>query len=489
MMKKLLAGAAMLLVLAACQKDPAPELSLSAPSLTFEAAGGTQTFQISSNTEWQISKVAQADWVTVSPASGKGDATITVEVKSYDEAAGRSAQLLIEAEGLVQNLAIVQVRPAVPSDPSVLEYKVQALAQDLTVDVPAGYAYKVTIPTEASFVTVKEKGKTSVTLHFEVNGTAEYRNADILIQTSDDKTLETIKVSQSWRNVEPGELLIEELFFASNLLEDGKSTADGEQYLRLTNNADHTVYADGVLVMVENFFGCQQSVTGSYWAHPDLDDAICVEVAYAIPGSGTDVPIEPGKSLILAVNAQDFSADNANGFDLSRADFEFYDENEKYPDIDNPDVPNLENLFKRSESVFLMHKRGYECYALAVLPPTVSLADFDADYRYDCKIEFWMNGSVLTTADLLSERRCPTAHRVPNEWVLDGVNGGVEENFRAPQFNASVDAGYTGCGTQDNDPERFGKSALRNRDAAGKLADTNNSTNDFTRNATPTLKK
>ena len=150
-------------------------------------------------------------------------------------------------------MAVIQTRPAVPADPSVLEYKVQAREQDLTVEVPAGFAYKVTIPSEATYVTVKETTKENVTLHFAANTTDENRSADILIQTSDDLTLETIKTVQSWRNVEPGELLIEEVFFTGALIESTNTsdTSEGDQYFKLTNNADHTVYADGVLLVFE----------------------------------------------------------------------------------------------------------------------------------------------------------------------------------------------------------------------------------------------
>ena len=73
------------------------------------------------------------------------------------------------------------------------------------------------------------------------------------------------------------------------------------------------------------------------------------------------------------------------------------------------------------------------------------------------------------------------------KWVVDGINLGVAEDIGRLEFNAAVDAGYTGCGEVDRDPGRYGKSALRKADG-GKLVDTDNSTNDFTRDATLTLK-
>ncbi|MDT3357102.1 MAG: DUF4876 domain-containing protein [Bacteroidota bacterium] len=53
---------------------------------------------------------------------------------------------------------------------------------------------------------------------------------------------------------------------------------------------------------------------------------------------------------------------------------------------------------------------------------------------------------------------------------------------------AAFDAGWTHAGDFDRDMSRFGKS-VRRLSVDGKLVDTNNSTNDFIPNATPTLKK
>ena len=44
-----------------------------------------------------------------------------------------------------------------------------------------------------------------------------------------------------------------------------------------------------------------------------------------------------------------------------------------------------------------------------------------------------------------------------------------------------------GCGKIDNDPDRLGKS-VRRINTAGKLADTDNSTNDFQKDSKPSIK-
>ena len=64
----------------------------------------------------------------------------------------------------------------------------------------------------------------------------------------------------------------------------------------------------------------------------------------------------------------------------------------------------------------------------------------------------------------------------------------LADSFYQNPWPAAFDAGWTFCGEYDGDPARLGKSVRRSVNAEGKLVDTNNSTNDFTPNATPSLK-
>ena len=80
------------------------------------------------------------------------------------------------------------------------------------------------------------------------------------------------------------------------------------------------------------------------------------------------------------------------------------------------------------------------------------------------------------------------AYKVPNDWVVDAVNLSVPGSFYTPSFGATVDAGWTYCGSMDQDPDRYGKCVQRKyADDGMTLVDTNNSTNDFIPNATPSL--
>lgn len=480
-MKKYLAILLAATVIVACEHEKTtPTLSLTPTDLEFSSEGESKTVKVLTNTDWTLTTDG-SDWYTVSPTEGSGDTEITVTLNGYTDASVRTAQIKFEADGLVATLAILQNRPETPKDPTELNYSIRAYAQDYTIPAPKGFTYKTVLNGEG--VSLVSYDAENIVLHFDANTTGEYRDFSVTVLTTDDIKLENATFKQSWRNVEPGELVIDEIFFSGFAIpeSDNNDSVDGDQYIKITNTTGETLYADGVLFALSETYS-QLSSTGAYWAYPDLPDGIGVSTIYQIPGNGTDVPVEAGKSVVLAIAAQNFKAENGVGCDLSKADFEFYDEgSEYYPDTDNPDVPNLVNWFKSSWSLTSLHNRGYESYAIALVPAGMTSESFMKDHAWEGKRVMDFNGYHF-------ERDIEGAYVIPNDWVLDAVNCAVVEGLGTLAFNATVDAGYTNVSTIDRDPERFGKSVLRKRDADGKIVDTNNSTNDFEVCTSPTMK-
>ncbi len=291
-----------------------------------------------------------------------------------------------------------------------------------------------------------------------------------------------------------GELVIEEIYYSGTLI-PGAENASDDQYIKLTNVADHTVYADRVLFVMNYIMGDKTDV-GAYYEYPELEDGLAVNDMYLIPGSGTDHAIKPGESVILALAALDYTESRTEGegeeektiegnpdaLDLSKADFEFYDENDFYPDTDNPDVENLEIWFKSSYTITTLHHSGLQSYAIALVPEgetAQKIMDerhwtgtyyfhFD-EYNFDYAIDdddVWV---------------------IPGEWVLDAVNCSAEDSYFRNPWGAAFDAGYAWTVKVYNDIAHFGKS-VRRKATDGKFMDTNNSTNDFEASV-PSLKK
>lgn len=362
----------------------------------------------------------------------------------------------------------------------------EGTSEAVPVDVVSNIDWTVTTDGETWYTVEPLEGSGNGTITITVEPLSEIAARAAELTIGNGTTLATLQIVQGLpdkADVSEGGFVIEEVFFAG-CLPEGATSSDagkGDQYIKIANNSDNLLYADGLAICLSSY-NSQTASTGAYWEPTIiLKDSIGVNALYRIPGDGTSVPVLPGKSLVLALSAQNFNAENGAGIDLSKADFEFFD-GEEYDD-DNPDVANLENWVVESESFTMLHNRGYFSIALVKIPDEYTTAEaFIAGCPWTGTETFWFNGKDLVTRDIAAGN-----YVIKNEWVVDAVNLGIEEDLGRLAFNASVDAGYTGCGKVDSDPDRYGKSALR-KSENGKFADTNNSTNDFTRDSVPSLK-
>lgn len=270
-------------------------------------------------------------------------------------------------------------------------------------------------------------------------------------------------------------LVISEIFFTGTLTPEGKQYSD-DQYFKIANNSDSTLYLDGLAIVESSFLTTdKQDYTPNI-----MGQAMTVDAVYVIPGSGKEHPIEPGKEVVLALNAKNHKEFNSNSMDLSKADFEFYDESDvpTHTDEDNPNVPNLINWYDYSRSYFSLHNRGFKSYAIG--RPTVDQKTFMNSFKYTYT---WVFSYGEYTFDMDDE-----GFKFPNDWIIDAVNLSVPSEFQWLVTSPALDAGYTHCGSVDQDKTRYGKAVVRKKDG-NKWVDTNNSTNDFEADAKPTLLK
>ncbi|MBP3717031.1 MAG: DUF4876 domain-containing protein [Paludibacteraceae bacterium] len=270
-------------------------------------------------------------------------------------------------------------------------------------------------------------------------------------------------------------LLITEIFFAGTTTPEGKQYSD-DQYFKIGNNSDTIMYLDGLAIVESEFMTTsKQDYTPNI-----MEKAMTVDAIYVFPGNGKQYPIKPGQEVVVALNGKNHLEFNANSIDLSKADFEFYDESENpnFQDEDNAKVTNLENWYDYSMSYFTLHNRGFHSYALA--KPEVSKDEFINNYKYKYTYVFTFNE--------YSFDKDGEAYKVPNAWIVDAVNLSVEEGFEWLVTSATLDAGWAHCGTTTSDKTRYGKAVVRKKNG-NKWVDTNNSSKDFESEAKPTLMK
>lgn len=262
--------------------------------------------------------------------------------------------------------------------------------------------------------------------------------------------------------------VIKEIFFTGNRTPQG-DLYNGDKYFIIHNNSDEVLYADG-LVIAESTFN---TITKRDYTPNVMNEAFTTGTIVMVPGDGDDYPIEPGASFTIANNAIDHREYNSESLDLTSAEFEL----ELTPkiNVDNPQVPNMINIFRP----MTMLDQGHKSYVLARFE--TSTEEFLANNQYT--YEYLSNSGIPMDQD---------AYKLPNEWVIDAVNLSVKATFEWIVTAPSLDMGWTYCALVKSDTERYGKSVIRKvltttPDGREILKDTNNSTEDFEAEAKPSL--
>ena len=275
-------------------------------------------------------------------------------------------------------------------------------------------------------------------------------------------------------NAEAG-MVIEEIFFTSSTFSGTQRPYTDDQYLILTNNSDHLIYADSLAIVESKFQSDMQ-----WELTPNLmKDAITVSWLYLIPGNGTSVPVEAGESLLIALNAKDHTLINSNSIDLSGAQFEFYDvsPNTEFFDEDNPAATNLIKWYSDLWSYTMLNNKGSKSYGIVRMHSDYDSFIENNYYKYTYLVNAaW--GTYESNGD---------GYFIPNSWVIDWVNLAIKNEWAWNVASPSLDSGWTYCAETSSDKSRYGTSVIRKRDSNGKLIDTNNSTVDFLPKQKPSL--
>lgn len=328
-----------------------------------------------------------------------------------------------------------------------------------------------------SNITTKIVGETSTNAQGIATLNLEEGNYDFTVSSTQDAVSYTGKLVNTNITGETQELtlnleasytstgwIIKAVYFSGSRTPADKSYYQ-DQYIELYNNSDHVLYADG-LIFSKTYENSQTSPS-----FPDYlaQGEVIPSFIFQVPGSGQEHSVEPGKSLILCNQGLNHQSDDLNPnspVDLSTADFEWYDNNAL--DVDVPEVPNLLSLYSTSASINILHMRGYEGYFIYQIPVSETAAFLTAHEATGT----YPNGSTFK------------GYAIPKQYILDAIQCAKPEGFESAVFPATLETGYSYC-----DGGGTGKAVERKVDHKEGdryiLVDSNNSTADFTPNATP----
>jgi len=260
-----------------------------------------------------------------------------------------------------------------------------------------------------------------------------------------------------------GDLVFKEVYYSgSKTPEDGYYFSD--QYYEIYNNSTDVIYADKLCIGIVDSWTSRASV--SVWL-PAYPSQSALHSFWYIPGNGTDYPINPGESIIIAqdgINHQSDPLGNPNSpVNLGDAEWETFVPRDDNRDIDAPAVPNLTMGFANRLGIDWLTSVfgcGYVIFHI----------DGDIDAYVEAN-KVLKPESVSTTSFYVL---------IDNDMVIDGFQAYKDDSETSmPKMHAVIDAGFT----YDPNGNYTGKCVRRKVKTVinGRTIyqDTNNSTNDF----------
>ena len=198
-------------------------------------------------------------------------------------------------------------------------------------------------------------------------------------------------------------------------------------------------------------------------------------VVWQFPGTGTDYPLYPGESVIVAQEAADHTKNQGGTgeyalMDNSKVEFEAWSGNAQR---DNPDVPNLEYVFWAGSVNTLQ-------WLTSVFGPAFCLYQPGKKLTYD-DTSYWKPGET-TQAPVGSSTQYA---KIPAGQVIDGIEFIKTSNdLNTKRIPGFVDAGAASVNASYNNTGVTRKKIGEREDGTPIYQDTNDSTVDF-ENVTP----
>lgn len=253
-----------------------------------------------------------------------------------------------------------------------------------------------------------------------------------------------------------------------------------DQFFEIYNNSDQVQYLDNCILA--RLQGTQGTAGVTSWVTSEngteiMDIYALESYVVAFVGNGTKYPVNPRESVLIAATAINHNAETGgvSPVDLTNADYEVNISDYK-SDTDNPAVPDMTIVTKSSSATatfFGLPNTG-NALILAQLPAGMTMDSYIND-RSNYRTIPWQTAN---TYEFLT---------VPQEYVLDGINiVNSDESKRIVRLRPEVDNGIIFMASN-----YAGKSIRRKvkeitPDGKVVLKDTNNSSEDFLSDQTPT---
>lgn len=251
-------------------------------------------------------------------------------------------------------------------------------------------------------------------------------------------------------------LMISKIYYAGTKDDMGRNY-ETDSYVEVFNNSEEVIFLDG------KYLGLAESTSPADFPAKDYPEDIYMRQICRFPGGGTDYPVQPGGSVVIAAkSARDHRESASTSVDLSHAGFEV----KAMEGSGNPDVPMLPIISNSSNAIqFLNLNSG--------LPNAVVLFETEEDVL--AWPEVFRPG--MSSGEMF--------RRVPKRVVTDGVEclkkpAQTDPDVNTKRLQQDIDAGYiTITAVNGKNHESVERRVSRFENGRYYLQDTNNSSADF----------
>lgn len=253
-----------------------------------------------------------------------------------------------------------------------------------------------------------------------------------------------------------------------------------DQFYEIYNNSLEEIYLDGLYFA--NLVPTATTTTIPTWPETDGSDYVYADRVWKIPGNGTDYPLAPGESFVIAQFAANQQLDIYNPtspINCYNAEFEFNMNNANFPD--QPAADMLHVFYNGKSDIGTVPQ-----YLTSVFGGAYVIFKVPEGEVYDPVANLG-----LQTKDLSGNLSKTAIYaKIPIRYVLDAVEAGRNEaDIQRKRVATILDAGMTYVGNTYIGQGVARKMIGQNDNGTPILQDTNNSTDDFERNVIPQFRR
>lgn len=260
-------------------------------------------------------------------------------------------------------------------------------------------------------------------------------------------------------------LMISKVYYAGTKDKMGRNYGT-DSYVEIFNNSDEVLYIDG------KYLGLAESVSPAAYPAHENPDSIYMRQICKFPGNGSEYPVQPGGSIVVAAkSARNHQESADNTVDLSRADFEV----KVIEGSGNPDVPMLP-IISNSTKIQTLNLINGGLNAVVL---------FETDEDVLSWPEVYQRGK--TSGEMF--------RRIHKSVVIDGVEclkkpAQTDPDVYTKRLQPDIDAGYiTITAVNGYNHESVDRKVSRYENGRYYLTDTNNTSADFVVCTDPTPRK